>query len=527
MDPERDTPTSGRFPLGSKAHDLAQLLVWGLVVAWGASSLWYPFGWDQGIFAWVGDAILRGEMPFRDAFDLKGPGAHVIYAATQFVFGRNQWGIRVVDLLALSVSAWLAADFIGQRTSRHIGRWAAAILILWHGSLTFWHTAQPDGFVAALLCIGFLPLLGSRDRVSAGAMIVAGAAIGFSIAIKPLYAAFLVVPAVVVLGRTTGHRARAIGPAIVGLVTTLAVVAAFAAWFGVRGALADLYEVHILYNASTYSASSGGSLAIQQRLQGVVEYVLAGEVFVVLLPLALVGARALYLADRTIALAVCTWAVTAVACVVLQNKFFDYQWAPLFVPTVVLAAFGFDAVLGPAPADTPPTSATVPRQQIGILLGAAVMVHAAVHPAFEVANWASYLLGMRDRASYHDTFGVPGNDLRMAEHIRELSDEDDRLFVMAWNAELIPMTGLRTVSRFGYSLPFWMGDGTDYQRRYRLEAMAALHRDPPEFVVVGAQALPLVGRVPTLSEFPAFDAFLTARYARVTAYGDLELYVLR
>jgi len=32
-------------------------------------SLFYSLGRDQGVFAWVGDQILAGGVPFRDAWD--------------------------------------------------------------------------------------------------------------------------------------------------------------------------------------------------------------------------------------------------------------------------------------------------------------------------------------------------------------------------------------------------------------------------------------------------------------------------
>src|ERR1043166_2581740 len=46
-----------------------------------APSLWYPFGRDQGVFAYAGRVILRGGWPYRDVWDLKPPGIYYTYAA--------------------------------------------------------------------------------------------------------------------------------------------------------------------------------------------------------------------------------------------------------------------------------------------------------------------------------------------------------------------------------------------------------------------------------------------------------------
>lgn len=67
-----------------------------LVLAWAFASLTWPFGWDQGIFAWVGETITRGGMPYRDAWDIKGPLPYYTYALAHWLFERNLWGIRIL-----------------------------------------------------------------------------------------------------------------------------------------------------------------------------------------------------------------------------------------------------------------------------------------------------------------------------------------------------------------------------------------------------------------------------------------------
>ena len=56
-----------------------------------AQILMFRYGRDQGIYAIVADAMLRGGMPYRDAWDFKPPGIFLVYALTRAVFGRGQW----------------------------------------------------------------------------------------------------------------------------------------------------------------------------------------------------------------------------------------------------------------------------------------------------------------------------------------------------------------------------------------------------------------------------------------------------
>src|SRR5712691_6347835 len=64
--------------------------------------LMFRYGRDQGIYAAVADVMLRGGMPYRDAWDFKPPGIFVIYAATRAVLGSGQWAIRLVEVLGLA-----------------------------------------------------------------------------------------------------------------------------------------------------------------------------------------------------------------------------------------------------------------------------------------------------------------------------------------------------------------------------------------------------------------------------------------
>ncbi len=44
-------------------------------------SLAQPAGADQALYAYVGQRLLAGEVPYRDAWDQKPPGIHITYAA--------------------------------------------------------------------------------------------------------------------------------------------------------------------------------------------------------------------------------------------------------------------------------------------------------------------------------------------------------------------------------------------------------------------------------------------------------------
>ncbi len=184
---------------------LRRMLLAGALIlgaAWAIASLSFPLGWDHGLLASVGDAVLGGGMPYRDAWDIKGPLAHLWFALAQFLFGRRPIGIRVLDLVSLVSAAIVLARSGARLTRRSAGPWIAVALVLCYGSLTYFFTAQPDGAVALALVFGITPLLSTPVRPRQIA--VAGFVVGLAMVVKPIYFVFLALPLV---GDGSGVRA--------------------------------------------------------------------------------------------------------------------------------------------------------------------------------------------------------------------------------------------------------------------------------------------------------------------------------
>ena len=155
--------------------------------------LMFRYGRDQGIYATVADAILRGGMPYRDAWDFKPPGIYVVYAMARAVFGSGQWGIRLVEIAGLA-SLVGAFVILSRRffSDWRIGILGGALAVLVHAELEFWHTAQPESFGGiltawALVLATFEPKesdpIGRSKQLNA--WVAAGALYGAAFLMKP------------------------------------------------------------------------------------------------------------------------------------------------------------------------------------------------------------------------------------------------------------------------------------------------------------------------------------------------------
>jgi hypothetical protein len=64
----------------------------------------YPLGKDQGIYATVGVAILKGGVPYVDAWELKPPAIHYLYALGLWLFGRSPAAVHAIDLATVPIT---------------------------------------------------------------------------------------------------------------------------------------------------------------------------------------------------------------------------------------------------------------------------------------------------------------------------------------------------------------------------------------------------------------------------------------
>ena len=124
--------------------------------------LTFRYGRDQGIYAVVGDVVLSGGAPYRDAWDFKPPFIYFIYAGARGLFGPGMIAIRLLEAIGLVslVIAFvvLSRRFVGNSRAGLVG---ATLAVFLHVKLEFWHTAQPESFggiiVAwALVCATYL-----------------------------------------------------------------------------------------------------------------------------------------------------------------------------------------------------------------------------------------------------------------------------------------------------------------------------------------------------------------------------------
>src|SRR5258708_21681005 len=165
-------------------------------------SLVQPMGPDQGLYAYVGDRLLHGELAYHDAFDQKPPGIHYVCAGIRSLSHRDAM-VPAADLAAAVLVAgllWLIGTRLGGPIAGGVS--AAVFLLLSDPSFARYGgvrvRAQCETFIALLVTAAIaLGVSSAQGAWGAWAAVGAGALLGATFALNynaGLYGLVVVLP---------------------------------------------------------------------------------------------------------------------------------------------------------------------------------------------------------------------------------------------------------------------------------------------------------------------------------------------
>src|SRR5262245_9971906 len=316
--------------------------------------LTFGYGRDQGIYAMVADTIRRGGMPYRDAWDFKPPGIFAVYLVSRLLFGPAQVGIRILEVAGLlgmcAALVRLCERFFRSRTAGFI---AAALAMLSHAQLDFWHTAQPESFGGILTIFALLIAARPHDepRPGRGAVFWAGVLFGLTGLLKPPLAGGAAALALYMAHRewqsapisaTPREKLRAAARPLQWLALGgAAPIALCVLWFLARGAIRDMHQVLFVftphYTKLGWEGSSIGGMVYWSFIEWLTCYCSAPSIGVLMA----LGFGAEKREKPFLLLLTGIIAVHLVG-VTMQAKFFPYHYGATWPLTALVAGFGYE-----------------------------------------------------------------------------------------------------------------------------------------------------------------------------------------
>lgn len=527
---ESPAPAKGSSPKRPSAQAGAGAAVAALLAAAAAlvaPTLSWPFGRDQAIFHYIGRQWGAGELPYRDAFDVKTPGIFALYRLTSALAGDAMWAVRIADALAwLAIGALLPWAWPGRSDRRPSGPLMATggliAIATYFAVFDFWDTAQTEtwqvlGCVAAAAAARWLPGL--------WAAAASGALLGAAMLFKPtavLMAPWLLGNFATSPRQKAGSKGVAVGTAAAILACTAVFGGAFA-WLYARGAgpaLAELWDYQRAY--AQVPLGHGEALPrlalVWGRQRQLWPILLGAGLAVDLLLLWLAAAARPALLALLASLGLLALSFAAVAA---QGKYFTYHFVVL-LPVVAGALTsalgrltdrvgGVKLLAGLAMAISISSWATAAPWTFDNRVNAARLA---------VTAWPNWLTHRMDAPTWHGHFRAISNfdfanHYRIAQAINALKKPGDRLHVRGFELPLYALTGLSTPARFVSELP--LEDellATDHRAQWQADHDKRLWTEPmPQFVVTFADRQADV------------DALLQRGYRKDAVSGLLQLMV--
>jgi hypothetical protein len=493
-------------------------------------SLVQPMGPDQGLYAYVGERILQGDVPYRDAWDQKPPGIHYVYAGLRKLWPSDS-AIAAADLSAAAVIAALLWA-LGTRLGGGAAGGIAAIVFLLLSDPSFARyggvrvRAQCETFIALAATLAVLLATTNAKGARRGAsLFLAGLFVGAAFALKYNAAIYgLVLLAAVAL--TSGLNRRdilwiAIGASILPVVLLVR--------FATAHALGDLYQATFVYNVR-YSGETYGSR--WQMLRYLVEF-----------PIQHARVDAL-------------WFVGGLGCIVLLVA--GYKRRPVWIPLAwVIAACVSIAVNGsrglpqyfvqaaPALAVAAGIGAAValpalPRvvRWVVVLLIAVGVWRVNDFPKLGSNVWhdVRYLTGSIDRRTYLARYGGQReidkysalDNLDLGSMLASRANPGETVFVFGFSPGAYVYAGRHSASRFFWSRPVILGFNAGDPRYGPAGLLADLQRNHPIVIVLQNHdwSPDVTDSAPYFLAQPGLAGWLRANYHEVPSIDGFNAWLL-
>jgi len=308
---------------------LISFLIFLITLLLGSVTLFYPFGIDHGEYATIAKEISSGKAVYRDVFNIKPPLTHVVHGLALGIFGCSMQSIRIFDLIWQAITASLLFFLIEHLfRNRLLSVLSALFYVLWYYSLSFWNTAQTDGFITLPVLISLFTYHLYLSRGETRLAVISGIAISIAVLFKYPIGVLLLFLLIITIVK---HRADCRKGVLFLLIGFTAPIACFFAFLAIQGTLNEFLYIQRnyipQYNTINFYAFNP------------VNFFLSNKVMLLLFP-SIIGIAVLKRYEKSsCVLLVSLWWSAALIHLVSQNKFFVYHGLPLIASSAVLTAY--------------------------------------------------------------------------------------------------------------------------------------------------------------------------------------------
>ena len=231
------------------------------------SSFLYPMNdWvDVNCFFTVGRGILHGLVPYRDLYEQKGPLIYYLFALAGQISEASFLGVYLLEGLCFACFLYLGGRIAEIISDQEHAFWPSAALLACLIPITpaFSHGASAEEFFLPVLALGLfivLKAMHAKKTLTDGQGFVLGLCAAAALWTKYTFCGmFAGSAAAVLIWYLCMGRIRLLPRLILFfLLGCFALTAAIVGWFGLKGALTDLWQAYFVNNLSQYSQNIKG-----------------------------------------------------------------------------------------------------------------------------------------------------------------------------------------------------------------------------------------------------------------------------
>ena len=519
------------------------VIILGLLAA---PQLWYPFGFDQGVYAACGDVIRRGGIPIQDCFETKQPGVMVMYAIPM-LFSLSPVAVHAFTLLWTALTSLLIAG-VARWLLHPSAAWpAAAFYWLAYAGINYWSMDQAETFANLFLVVAVYAAWRAGERRGWRWLVIGGAAIGICFWFKYVFGLFGIALALVLVLHTWRSRSRAlIGSALLnGAVfgmTALSVVGLGLACYALTNALPALASQFQFLQAAfplgpprtppeilaqlMRFADNGADITAAFKAT-TPQWIVLGGGFPLLFVLAFIGAWRSLKRGAMAYLYLLAIFVAGAAVVVWQANYIQYHYTSM-IPPLALAAGGASQGLNwqPAPAgDRPGALARFAGVGVAIIMAAAVILLAVRMLPWVNDTWQNVvLLGKSPRDIYLESAVAP--NVPVAEYISAHTAPGDTIAIFGDAPWVYTLANRRNATRFSF-INLWLRkrEAVTYPL-FTQQYLDGLIRNQPVYFILAKPNFPWPNNdyIPDYKAAGAIYEFVESHYAYEGENGPFLLY---
>lgn len=448
-----------------------------------APTLAFRMGVDQGVFAYMGAALLDGKWPYLHTWESDFPGLVFLQAGQILAMGRSGAAFRLFDLIVQLANAWLIFRLANRTGGRTAALIAPVLFCLIYQGYGPWNTAQREGFGVFFVLTGYWLFFTAERRSPALTAALIGLGLGIAVTIKPTLLALSLFYAPLI----TRWQAR--GAAKLGLIAIAGVImpaAILVIGYWAAGGLTQIYEACVayqsVYTARLYGEASFWTVWLQRTRQlGLNAWVL----MVAYVPFLF------WHHEREARLMLWLGYVGAVFTVWVSGTFAGYHYLPGLAIGSVLVGTIFFLTTQRVLADV---NVHIGRWRLSaqlilavLLLGLASVVYMRKAPVAQLVS-LQFLQPPRPNEFRIDPVFDFTESYDLAMYLRQRTRPGDAIQVWGYESLVYYLAARDAASRFQTTHPLVMRvpgqDLTAMQRRWRAEFLKDLETRPPAYIAV-------------------------------------------